>query len=86
MKFREVRPFFVAGDIFSFLLIGLVGMSNHDSGFTLGVIARTTLPFLLPWLVIAYALGLPLDLVLYSSTKRPFTVADKGQPISALFA
>jgi len=34
---------------------------------------------------IAYALGLPLDLVLYSSTKRPFTVTDKGQPITSLF-
>ncbi|MEN3942580.1 DUF1501 domain-containing protein [Prosthecobacter sp. SYSU 5D2] len=34
---------------------------------------------------IAYALGLPLDQVLYSPTKRPFTIADKGQPITALF-
>lgn len=34
---------------------------------------------------IAYALGLPLDLVLYSSTKRPFTVTDKGRPITSLF-
>jgi len=34
---------------------------------------------------IAYALGLPLDVVLYSPTKRPFTVADKGQPITSIF-
>jgi hypothetical protein len=34
---------------------------------------------------IAFALGLPLDTVLYSPTKRPFTVADKGQPITSLF-
>ncbi len=34
---------------------------------------------------IAYALGLPLDVVLYSPSKRPFTVADKGQPVTALF-
>ncbi len=34
---------------------------------------------------IAFALGLPLDHVLYSPSKRPFTVADKGKPISALF-
>jgi hypothetical protein len=34
---------------------------------------------------IAYALGLPLDAVLYSPSKRPFTVADKGQPVTALF-
>ncbi len=35
---------------------------------------------------IAYALGLPLDHVLYSPSKRPFTIADKGQPIRELFA
>lgn len=34
---------------------------------------------------IAYALGLPLDEVIYSPSKRPFTVADKGQPATALF-
>ena len=35
---------------------------------------------------IAYALGLPLDQVIYSPSKRPFTIADKGQPITNLFA
>lgn len=35
---------------------------------------------------IAYALGLPLDQVLYSPSKRPFTVADKGKPLAHLFA
>ncbi|MBB5039538.1 DUF1501 domain-containing protein [Prosthecobacter dejongeii] len=34
---------------------------------------------------IGYALGLPLDQVLYSSTKRPFTIADKGKPLTQLF-
>ena len=34
---------------------------------------------------IAYALGLPLDQVIYSPSKRPFTIADKGQPIVSLF-
>lgn len=34
---------------------------------------------------IAYGLGLPLDTVLYSPSMRPFTVADKGQPIVQLF-
>jgi uncharacterized protein (DUF1501 family) len=34
---------------------------------------------------IAYGLGLPLDTVIYSPTKRPFTVADKGQPLTAIF-
>jgi hypothetical protein len=35
---------------------------------------------------IAFALGLPLDHVMYSPSKRPFTIADKGQPIPQLFA
>ncbi len=34
---------------------------------------------------IAYALGIPMDQVLYSPSKRPFTVVDKGQPLTALF-
>jgi hypothetical protein len=35
---------------------------------------------------LAYALGLPLDHVIYSPSKRPFTVCDKGKPITSLFA
>jgi hypothetical protein len=35
---------------------------------------------------IGYALGLPLDQVLFSPTKRPFTVASKGNPVTKLFA
>ncbi|CAN5857479.1 DUF1501 domain-containing protein [soil metagenome] len=35
---------------------------------------------------IAYALGLPLDQIIYSPSKRPFTLADKGQPITEIFA
>ena len=35
---------------------------------------------------IAYALGIPTDLVLYSPSKRPFSVAHKGQPVLDLFA
>ena len=34
---------------------------------------------------IAFALGLPLDAVLFSPSKRPFTIADKGQPLTGLF-
>ncbi|MFT5467788.1 MAG: hypothetical protein ACI8UO_002895 [Verrucomicrobiales bacterium] len=34
---------------------------------------------------IAYALGLPLGHVLYSPSMRPFTVVDKGQPVTQLF-
>lgn len=35
---------------------------------------------------IAYALGLPLDQIVYSPSKRPFKVADNGKPILSLFA
>jgi uncharacterized protein (DUF1501 family) len=35
---------------------------------------------------IAHALGLPLDKVVLSPSKRPFTVAHKGRPILDLFA
>ena len=34
---------------------------------------------------IAYALGLPLDHVVYSPSKRPFTVVHKGRPVTAIF-
>jgi hypothetical protein len=34
---------------------------------------------------IGYALGLPLDQVIYSPSMRPFTVADKGKPLVDLF-
>jgi hypothetical protein len=35
---------------------------------------------------IAYACGLPLDHVLTSPSGRPFKVADKGQPLTSIFA
>lgn len=35
---------------------------------------------------IAYSLGLPVDQVIISPSGRPFTVADKGKPVSSLFA
>lgn len=35
---------------------------------------------------IAHALGLPYDTVLMSPTKRPFKIADKGVPVTTLFA
>ena len=34
---------------------------------------------------IGYALGLPLDQVLFSPTKRPFTAANDGTPVTGLF-
>jgi len=34
---------------------------------------------------IAYAIGIPIDKKILSPEKRPFTVADDGQPITALF-
>ena len=35
---------------------------------------------------IAHGLGLPLDKIVYSPSGRPFQVADKGRPVTALFA
>ena len=35
---------------------------------------------------IAYGLGMPLEQVVMSPSGRPFTVADKGRPITSLFA
>jgi len=35
---------------------------------------------------IAFASGLPLDEVVHSPAGRPFTIADKGHPVTALFA
>jgi len=35
---------------------------------------------------IAYALGLPQEGVIYSPSGRPFTVADKGKPVTSVFA
>ncbi len=35
---------------------------------------------------IAYALGLPQDEIIYAPSGRPFTVADKGRPITSIFA
>ena len=45
-----------------------------------------TRPVVLVNATIGYALGLPLDQILYSPTKRPFTVASKGAPITKLFS
>ncbi|MCC6670514.1 MAG: DUF1501 domain-containing protein [Planctomycetes bacterium] len=44
---------------------------------------RTTIPDLNA--TIAHALGLPLEHVVHSPAGRPFTVADKGKPVLALF-
>ncbi len=35
---------------------------------------------------IAYSLGLPLEKTIYSPSRRPFTVAHKGQPIMSMFS
>ncbi|MEM8955276.1 MAG: DUF1501 domain-containing protein [Verrucomicrobiota bacterium] len=35
---------------------------------------------------IAYGLGIPLDHILYSPSKRPFTVAHKGVPVTELYS
>lgn len=35
---------------------------------------------------IAYGLGLPIDQLVYSASKRPFQIADKGIPVISLFS
>jgi hypothetical protein len=35
---------------------------------------------------IAYALGIPHDKVIYSDTRRPFTISDQGKPITSIFS
>jgi hypothetical protein len=35
---------------------------------------------------IAYGLGLPVEEVIYSASKRPFQIADKGKPVIELFS
>ena len=34
---------------------------------------------------IGYALGLPTDLIIKSPSGRPFSVGDKGKPVTAIF-
>lgn len=61
---------------------GQVFGASDEKGF-----AVTENPVTIPDLnaTVGYALGLPLNQVLYSPTKRPFTVADKGKPLVNLF-
>ncbi len=35
---------------------------------------------------LALALGLPVDQVVFSPSRRPFRLADKGAPVTALLA
>ena len=35
---------------------------------------------------IAHAVGLPADHIVYSPSRRPFTIANKGQPVTEVFA
>jgi hypothetical protein len=62
---------------------GQVYGSSDERGF-----AVAEKPVTIPNLnaTVAYALGIPLDTVIYSPSKRPFTVADKGKPVLELFA
>jgi hypothetical protein len=62
---------------------GQVYGSSDEKGFSVAE-NPVTIPNLNA--TIAYALGIPLDTVIYSPSKRPFTVADKGKPVLDLFA
>jgi hypothetical protein len=58
MDTRRFSPALLIGDIATFLLFAVVGLSSHDEGYSLSNLTRVILPFLLPWLVIAYLMGL----------------------------
>lgn len=62
---------------------GQVYGASDEKGFSVAE-SPVTIPNLNA--TIAYALGIPLDTVIYSPSKRPFTVADKGKPVLELFA
>jgi hypothetical protein len=58
MDTRRFSPALLIGDIATFLLFAIAGLSSHDEGYTASSLTRVILPFLLPWLVIAYLMGL----------------------------
>jgi hypothetical protein len=58
MDTRRFSPLLLIGDIASFVFFAIVGLSSHDEGYSGANLARVVLPFLLPWLVIAYLTGL----------------------------
>ena len=65
--------------------VGTMGMGHDVNGEF-----HLTTPLIRPVMAdfnatIAYALGLPHDLVLMSPTKRPFKIADKGTPVTSIF-
>jgi hypothetical protein len=58
MDTRRFSPALLLGDIAAFLLFAVAGLRSHDEGYTFSNLTRVVLPFLLPWLVIAYVTGL----------------------------
>jgi hypothetical protein len=58
MDTRRFSPLLFIGDIASFVFFAIVGLSSHDEGYSGADFARVVLPFLIPWLAIAYFMGL----------------------------
>ncbi|MGE3982966.1 MAG: DUF3054 domain-containing protein, partial [Dehalococcoidia bacterium] len=58
MDTRRFSPLLLIGDIASFLLFAVVGLSSHEKDYSPAAFARVVLPFLIPWLAAAYFTGL----------------------------
>lgn len=77
MNIRQISPILIVGDIAAFLLFAVVGLSSHEKDYSPASFARTVLPFLLPWLAVAFASGLfrPTRGVDPSSVLKPVALA-----------
>lgn len=58
MDTRRFSPLLLFGDIASFLLFAVVGLSSHEKDYSPAAFARVVVPFLIPWLAAAYFTGL----------------------------
>jgi hypothetical protein len=65
---------------------GVKGGYRHGETDATGARVRTDMVTIQDFnATIAHALGLPVDQILYSPTRRPFQIADKGKPVTSLF-
>lgn len=51
------RPLLATGDVLSFLLFAFIGRTNHHEQLGLLEVVQTSLPFLIPWLIISPFFG-----------------------------
>lgn len=58
MDLRRFSPLLLVGDVAAFCLFALVGLRSHDEDPLTAAFARTVLPFLGAWLLVAVPAGL----------------------------